>query len=163
PAGDGQITVISPSTEEVVGRVPDGTAADVDRAVAAARVAFEDGPWPRLSVADRAAAIWRVVDELGARAGQAVEVQIGPRGGTRQFTTINMNNIRPVLERMLHDGGSVRHREVRDGTLGKVVVMREPVGVAAGITPWNAPVMVAVSKLFPSLLMGCPMVLKPAP
>ena len=64
---------------------------------------------------------------------------------------------------MIADAEQVPFREVRDGTVGKVVVLREPVGVTAGVTPWNSPVMVAVTKLFPSLLMGCPVVLKPAP
>jgi betaine-aldehyde dehydrogenase len=64
---------------------------------------------------------------------------------------------------MLADAAQLTFREVREGTVGKVIVLREPAGVTAAVTPWNSPVMVAVTKLFPSLLMGCPVVLKPAP
>jgi betaine-aldehyde dehydrogenase len=94
---------------------------------------------------------------------QAVELQIDEMGGPRRFLGPTTAAMGPSLERTILDSESVPLTEVRDGTVGKVVVLREPVGVAAGIVPWNAPVMVAASKIFPSLLMGCPMILKPAP
>jgi aldehyde dehydrogenase (NAD+) len=161
--GGDLLEVISPSTEEVVGRVPVAGPAEIDEAVASARRAFETGPWRRLSLAERAGALRRLVAELQARREQAVELQIDEMGGTRQFIEANVDGIGPFLERMIADAEQVPFREVRDGTVGKVVVLREPVGVTAAITPWNSPVMVAVTKLFPSLLMGCPVVLKPAP
>jgi aldehyde dehydrogenase (NAD+) len=161
--GGDLLEVISPSTEEVVGRVPVAGPAEIDEAVASARKAFETGPWRRLSLAERAGYLRRLVAELQARREQAVELQIDEMGGTRQFIEANVDGIGPFLDRMIADAGHVPFREVRDGTVGKVVVLREPVGVTAAITPWNSPVMVAVTKLFPSLLMGCPVVLKPAP
>ena len=161
--GGDLLEVISPSTEEVVGRVPVAGPAEIDQAVASAVRAFADGPWRRLSLAERAGYLRRLAAELQARREQAVELQIDEMGGTRQFIEANVDGIGPFLERMIADAEQVRFREVRDGTVGKVVVLREPVGVTAAVTPWNSPVMVAVTKLFPSLLMGCPMVLKPAP
>jgi aldehyde dehydrogenase (NAD+) len=161
--GGDLLEVISPSTEEVVGRVPVAGPAEIDEAVASATKAFETGPWRRMSLAERAGYLRRLVTELRARREQAVELQIDEMGGTRQFIEANVDGIGPFLERMIEDAEAVRFREVRDGTVGKVVVLREPVGVTAAVTPWNSPVMVAVTKLFPSLLMGCPVVLKPAP
>jgi betaine-aldehyde dehydrogenase len=64
---------------------------------------------------------------------------------------------------MVADAETIVLREVRDGVVGKVVVLREPVGVVAGVTPWNSPIAVELSKILPSLLMGCPIVVKPAP
>jgi aldehyde dehydrogenase (NAD+) len=157
------IEVISPSTEEVVGRVPVAGQAEIDLAVAAARSVFDSGPWPRMSLAERAGYLREFVAALGARREQAIDLQIDEMGGTRRFIEANFDGIGPFLDRMLDDAAQVRFREVRDGTVGKVVVLREPAGVTAAVTPWNSPVMVAITKLFPSLLMGCPVVLKPAP
>ena len=162
-SGGDLIEVISPSTEEVVGRVPVAGPAEIDLAVATARSAFESGPWPRMSLAERAGYLRELVAALRAHREAAIESQIDEMGGTRQFINSNVDGIPAFLERMLDDAAQVRFREVRDGTVGKVVVMREPAGVTAAVTPWNSPVMVAVTKLFPALLMGCPVVLKPAP
>src|SRR5258706_12277607 len=73
PAGSATLDVISPHTEEVVGRVPDGTPADMDRAVVAARDAFDNGPWPRKAPADRAAAVGRLADLYAGRLGGSAD------------------------------------------------------------------------------------------
>jgi betaine-aldehyde dehydrogenase len=161
---DGDVLeVVSPSTEDVVGRVPVAGTAEIDLAVAAARAAFEAGPWTRMSMAERAGYLRQLLAALDARRAEAIESQIDEMGGARKFIIANFDSIGPFLDRMVADAEQVRFREVRDGTVGKVVVTREPVGVTAAITPWNSPVLVALTKLFPSLLMGCPVVLKPAP
>ena len=161
--GAESIEVVSPSTEEVVGRVPVAVPAEVDVAVAAAREAFDSGPWPRLSVPQRAEFLRCLVAGLLTRREAVLSLQIDEMGATRRFAGENFDLISPFLERMITDAGKIPLREVRDGTVGKVLVLREPVGVTAGITPWNSPVFVELSKLFPSLLMGCPIVIKPAP
>src|SRR5258707_14873866 len=74
PAGSATLDVISPHTEEVVGRVPDGTPADMDRAVAAARDAFDNGPWPRMAPADRAAAVGRLAGLDAGRPAEGAEL-----------------------------------------------------------------------------------------
>jgi len=161
--GTETIEVVSPATEELVGRIPAATMAEVDVAVDAARAAFGTGPWPKLSLQDRAAYLRRLVSALTARREEALRLQTDEMGATRRFMIENFDLIGPSLERMIADAAKFSMREVRDGTVGKVVVLREPIGVNVGVTPWNSPLMVALSKLFPALLMGCPIILKPAP
>ncbi|MDQ1518612.1 MAG: hypothetical protein QOE80_4442, partial [Actinomycetota bacterium] len=161
--GAGWLDVVSPTTEEPFGRVPSATAPDVDRAVSAARRAFEDGPWPRMSFDERAEGLTRFAAAFERRTGEAVDLQIDEMGGVRKFLGPATHGVGPFLRRMIADGAAVPFREVRDGVAGPVVVLREPLGVVAGIVPWNAPVMAALTKILPALLMGCPILLKPAP
>jgi betaine-aldehyde dehydrogenase len=162
-SGPDFLDVVSPSTEQVVGRVPVATSHEVDLAVAGARTAFDSGPWPRLSVPERAEYLRRLIDALDARREQVLRLQTDEMGATHKFTVENYNGIRPMLEAMIRDAGQVVFREVRQGMVGKVLVMREPIGVVAGVTPWNSPVMIELQKIIPSLLMGCPIIVKPAP
>ncbi|WP_375476346.1 aldehyde dehydrogenase family protein [uncultured Jatrophihabitans sp.] len=161
--GTETLEVISPTTEEVVGRVPIATSGEVDAAVAAARSAFDSGPWPRLSLAERAEHLHRLIDALEARREEGLQLQIEEMGATRKFAVENYNSLRPALTTMIEDAAKISYRDVRDGVIGKVVVLREPVGVVAGVTPWNSPIAVVLSKVLPSLLMGCPIIVKPAP
>ena len=133
------LEVHSPSSELMVGRVPAATTGDVDRAVDAARAAFDEGPWPRLSVAERGRFLFRVLDGLQERLSAAIEVQIDEMGGTRGFLTATMNGLMRFLQRAVEDSNSIHEQEVRLGTTGKVVVLREPLGVVAGVIPWNSP------------------------
>jgi betaine-aldehyde dehydrogenase len=164
-SGTEQITVISPVTEEPFGTVPAGTAADVDRAVAAARKAFDSGPWPRLSVAERA-------DKL-AQLARALEKRIDEIA-----TLVSSENGVPLLFSVPAEGqGAVAFtdytasmirdysfREVRAGLTGTAVeVSKVPVGVVAAIVPWNAPLLLALLKVVPALAVGCTVVWKPAP
>jgi betaine-aldehyde dehydrogenase len=163
-SGIGQaIEVVSPVTEQIVGRVPVATTDEVDVAVAAARAAFDTGPWPRLSLDARADKLRQFVAALMARESAAIDVQILEMGATRAFTTMTLKSVPGFLEQMIVDAGRIGWREVRTGPVGKVIVLREPLGVTAAVTPWNAPLMVVLSKVLPSLLMGCPIVVKPAP
>jgi aldehyde dehydrogenase (NAD+) len=161
--GTQTIDVISPSTEQLVGRVPVALPEEIDAAVEAAREAFDVGPWPRLSVSERAQYLRRLVAALQSRRDEVLGLQIDEMGAPHRFVVENFDAIGPFLERMIQDAEKIDMREVRDGTVGKVLVLREPIGVTAGVTPWNSPVMVELSKVFPSLLMGCPIVVKPAP
>jgi betaine-aldehyde dehydrogenase len=163
PLGREVLEVVSPTTEEVVGRVPLATPGDIDRAVEAAHRAFDAGPWSRLSIPERGEYLRRFGEEFSARAAEAVELQIDEMGGIRKFLGPTTSGVVPFINRAIEDAGSIAPIETRDGVAGKVAVLREPVGVVAGIVPWNAPVMAAVTKLIPSLLMGCPILLKPAP
>jgi len=157
------LDVISPTTEEVVGRVPAATPADVEAAVTVARRAFDDGPWPRWSFDERVDGLAQFVACFERRVAGAVDLQIDEMGGVRKFLGPTTAAAGPFFTRLVADGRTVPFREVRDGVVGKVVVLREPLGVVAGIVPWNAPVMAALTKILPSLLMGCPILLKPAP
>src|SRR3984885_3384108 len=85
PEGTGTIGVVSPSTEEVIARVPDGTEADIDKAVAAARAAFDRGPWPRMTPTERGAILTKVAAQITAEMGDLAEMIRGGRGSPISF------------------------------------------------------------------------------
>ncbi|MFD9942497.1 aldehyde dehydrogenase [Nonomuraea sp. NPDC059023] len=164
PAGTGVIDVISPHTEEVVGRVPDGTPADMDRAVAAARAAFDHGPWPRMTFAERAAAIGRLADIYAAKQGEMAALITEEMGSPITFSNLAQTP-QPLgmLQFYAEYGKTFEQEEERPGLFGPTTVRREPVGVVAAIVPWNVPQFVSMTKIAPALLAGCTIVLKPAP
>jgi betaine-aldehyde dehydrogenase len=163
PATSARLPVVSPATQEVVGSVPLASTLDVDRAVASARLAFDTGPWPHLPVEERAAALRRVVAAFEPLQARAIELGIDEMGGTRKFLAGAVSSVQSTLERFIADVDLVAFREVRRGMAGDVLITREPIGVTAGISPWNGVLLAALNKIFPSLLMGCPMVVKLAP
>ncbi|MEU8193893.1 aldehyde dehydrogenase [Microbispora amethystogenes] len=164
PAGTGTIEVISPHSEEVVGRVPDGTTADMDRAVAAARDAFDNGPWPRTTMAERAAAVGRLAEIYEARQAEMAELITLEMGAPITFSRLAQTP-QPLgmLKYFAGLGAAFPVEEERPGLFGPVTVRREPVGVVAAVVPWNVPQFVTMSKLAPALVAGCTVVLKPAP
>ncbi len=164
PAGSATIDVISPHTEEVVGRVPAGTAADMDRAVAAARYAFDDGPWPRLDPQDRAAAVARLADLYAARLGDFAEVITEEMGSPITFSQLAQAPQPHMMLSYFADlGKTFTWEDERPGLFGPVIVRREPVGVVAAIVPWNVPQFTIMTKLPAALIAGCTVVVKPAP
>src|SRR5690606_38178646 len=156
--------VISPHTEEVVGRVPDGTAADVDRAVAAAREAFDHGPWPRMTFAERAAVIGRLAEIYAERQGEMAALITEEMGSPITFSNLaQAPQPLGMLQYYAQLGATFEQEEERPGVFGPVTVRREPVGVVAAVVPWNVPQFVTMTKVAPALLAGCAIVLKPAP
>jgi len=164
PVGRDRFGVVSPSTEEVVGEVPLATTADIDRAVGAARSAFDDGPWPRMTPGDRADVLARAatilrkreaeiagvtVDEMGCAISQAPRAQTGMVAALFDYYAELIRTF--PFERQVVAGD-------RAG-----LVTNEPVGVVAAIIPWNAPVTLASWKTAPSLAAGCTVVIKPPP
>ncbi|NUW45362.1 aldehyde dehydrogenase [Nonomuraea rhodomycinica] len=164
PAGTGTIDVISPHTEEVVGRVPDGTAADMDRAVAAAREAFDRGPWPRMTFAERAEVLARLAEIYASRQNEMAELITEEMGCPITFSHLaQVPQPLGTLQFYAELGRTFAQEEQRPGMFGPTTVRREPVGVVAAIVPWNVPQFVAMTKIAPALLAGCTLVLKPAP
>jgi betaine-aldehyde dehydrogenase len=165
PEGGGVIEVISPSTEEVIGTAPDGTPADMDKAVAAARRAFDEGPWPHLSPVERAEVLGRLSQALQAQAQDLADTISGENGSPKQWSIMGqVFSATMVLDTYVRLATEYEWVDTRDGILGnKVRVRRAPVGVVAGITPWNVPLFIAALKLGPAMLTGCPIILKPAP
>jgi aldehyde dehydrogenase (NAD+) len=164
PAGADVIEVISPHSEEVIARVPAGTPADMDRAVAAAREAFDHGPWPRMDPMDRAAAIRRLAEVFGRRKAELSELITAEMGAPISFSQVGQTGQTYALWSYFAElGRTVEWEEERQGLLGPIVVRREPAGVVAAIVPWNVPQGVIAVKLGPALLAGCTVVLKPAP
>ncbi len=164
PATDAMIEVISPHTEAVIARVAEAREADVDRAVAAARTAFDSGPWPRLSAVERGEAMSRLVAALQARSeimATTITAEMGSPCLFSQLGQVMASNM--VLDYYANLARTYAFEDVRQGMLGPVLVRREPVGVVAAIVPWNVPQFVIMLKLGPALAAGCTVVLKPAP
>ncbi len=154
--------VLDPVSNKPYATASAGGAADVDRAVAAARRAFTDGPWPALPDRARARILFAVADAIEAREGRLAELRVvrhrpahhpGPRPGAAGGGEL------PLLRRP-HRGPRRGRLPVGGDQLNYVV--RKPVGVAGLITPWNTPFMLESWKLAPALASGCTLVLKPA-
>jgi aldehyde dehydrogenase (NAD+) len=164
PAGTGHIDVVSASTEEVIGRVPDGTAGDIDAAVGAARAAFDSGPWPRLDPSERAKVLAALSENIKARFMEFAQLITGENGTTIQFSMMGQAlGAAMVVDYYVNLADSVVFEEERTGLTGTSLVRRAPVGVVGVIVPWNAPLILALNKVAPALLMGCTCVIKPAP
>jgi aldehyde dehydrogenase (NAD+) len=164
PATPATVDVIGAATEEVLGRVPDGAPADMDRAVAAARHAFDSGPWPRMTPGERADVMARLSAAIQARYQEIAETISQENGSPISFSI--MGQVFASTMVLDYYAGLAREfpfEEPRQGVLGPILVRREPVGVVAGIVPWNVPLFVTMLKLAPALASGCTLVLKPAP
>jgi len=162
---EASIDVIGAATEEILGRVPDASPADMDEAVAAARHAFDTGPFPRLRPAERGAAIARLSKALQSR-GQALAELISQENGCPAQQSMGTQVVAATMVLDLYARLASSHTWIdeRPGAFGgRVQVRREPVGVCAAIVPWNVPVFVAAMKLGPALAAGCTLVLKASP
>ena len=164
PSSTGQtIGLVNPATEQPFGRAAAASAGDVDAAVQAARTAFDTGPWPRLSLQERAAALLRFADALEADLEPLAELVMRETGlpwregigGTRSMTTM-----------LRYYAGLADHIELverRQGITGVTAsIEKVPLGVVASIVPWNGPISMASVSLPAALLAGCTMVLKPS-
>jgi aldehyde dehydrogenase (NAD+) len=166
PETDDRIDVVSPVTEEVLASVPAASTGDVDRAVAGARQAFDEGPWPRMSPAERAGYLLRVAEELRKRVpamARAFTAEVGaPTAVAEAFHASAVDIWTDAAT--LHERISFEERRTWHTELGaaEALIVREPVGVVGAIIPWNGPVTVAALKLGPALAAGCTVVLKPA-
>lgn len=157
PRGSGHIDVLSSATEQVMGRVPLGTPEDVDGAVRAAREAFDT--WSRVSVEERAQWLEKLSAALKTRVPQLTDAIVHEVGTAAGFAKKVQAEF-PVM--ML----AMNARFIRNATLeeefGHSLVVKEPVGVVACITPWNYPLHQVVCKIAPALAAGCTVVVKPA-
>jgi betaine-aldehyde dehydrogenase len=165
PAGTGVIDVISPHSEEPIGRVPEATEADVDAAVAAARQAFDHGEWPRMTPEERCTVVRRFMDLYASRLGEMAQVITDEMGSPLAWSELAQSpSAWMMLNSFLTIAESYPWEETRTGMLGQqVIVRREPVGVVGTIAPWNVPQFTVMSKLAPALIAGCTIVIKPAP
>lgn len=164
PAGAAAIEVISPSTEQVVARAPAATASDVNRAVAAARAAFDDGEWPQLTPAQRAEYLTALAAAYQPRVAEMATLITEEMGSPILFSQAGQAFAAVMLiNAYVELAGCHPWEETRSGLLGDTIVRREPVGVVAAIVPWNIPQLALLAKMVPALLAGCTVVLKPAP
>jgi betaine-aldehyde dehydrogenase len=162
PEASATLDVIDPSTADVIARVPDAGAADVARAVRTARAAFDAGPWKDTTAQDRGRVLFKLADIVRRRAGELAELE------TR-------NTGKPIVEAEFDIGDVATCFEYYGGLATKIhgdvipipdnamsLALREPIGVAGQIIPWNYPLLMASWKLAPAICAGCTTVLKPA-
>ncbi|MEI5524359.1 aldehyde dehydrogenase [Streptomyces brasiliscabiei] len=164
PLGTDVIEVVSPHSEEVIGRVPHASREDVDRAVAAARRAFDHGPWPRMTLDERIEVVARIKDAFALRYEEFARI-ISSENGTPVTSSVMVQALASMMvwDAAITTARGFTYEERRDGVLGKILVRREPVGVVAAVVPWNVPQFTAAAKLAPALLAGCPAILKVSP
>ena len=161
------IPVIDPSTGREIARIVDASDAEFDRAVAAARTAFDDGRWTGLPPIVREGMITRLADLLEANPDEFAELEAIDNGKPKAASAgydVPSADRHAALHGRLGDQVGGEHIEPSAVPVGAVhaYVRREPVGVAAQIVPWNFPLMMAVLKIAPALAAGCTVVLKPA-
>ena len=164
PATDQVLEVFSPATEERVGSCPVASPADIDDAVAVARRAFDEGPWPQTTPAERGeilAKAAKLIEERGETLNALISSEMG-----QPPAMVGMMQQTPSLATLNFYAGLANEFEweqTRTGVFGQTKVLREPVGVVAAVLAWNVPLFLAVNKLSPALLAGCTVLLKPAP
>src|SRR5215470_7533213 len=154
--------VFDPSTEEVIAHVASSSAADVDKAVKAARAAFDSGAWPAATAQDRGRTLFKLADKIRQNLPMLAELECRNTG-------------KPIVEAEYDIGDVATCFEYYGGLATKVVgyvnpvpdnamslSLKEPVGVAGQIIPWNYPLLMGAWKLAPALAAGCTCVLKPA-
>jgi acyl-CoA reductase-like NAD-dependent aldehyde dehydrogenase len=157
PASSETIDVINPSTEQVIAAVPAGTAADVDRAVAAAKAAFET--WGFTTKADRGKYVQAIAEGLAARSEEIAQVISDEMGMPRMWAN--------MIQAGLPIGNIAGYQQILEDfdfeeQVGNSLVVREPIGVVGAITPWNYPLHQIIAKVAPALAAGCTVVLKPS-
>lgn len=162
-ADGGMLEVVNPATEEMVARVAGAGPADVDRAVSAARTAFDHGPWPRLSPAERAAKLRLVANALRARQADLAHAITLEMGATLKVSTASCAGPPMLFDYYADMIERLPEIEPRARPGGEAYSVMEPVGVVAAVVPWNAPLNLSVLKVAPALAAGCSVVLKAAP
>lgn len=165
PSSDSVFEVIAPATEELYLRVAEAQEADMNRAVAAARSAFDSGPWPRMSHAERATflrAIARGLDERAEDVAQTWPNEMGILHSVAKSFAGSMGGIYDYYAGLADTFAFEEpHTPSAGGEFGLLV--REPVGVVAAIIPWNAPINLIANKLAPALIAGCTVIIKASP
>jgi betaine-aldehyde dehydrogenase len=154
--------VYDPSTEQVIAEVPDGNAKDVDRAVVAAKDAFENGPWSASTAQERGRVLFKLADVVRQNLSALAELEARNSGKPIVEAEFDINDVATCFE---YYGGlatkvSGQVNPVPDNALS--FSLKEPVGVAGQIIPWNYPLLMAAWKLAPAIAAGCTCVLKPA-
>jgi betaine-aldehyde dehydrogenase len=154
--------VYDPSTEDVIAEVPDADAKDVDRAVRAARAAFDSGPWPQTTAQERGRILFRLAERVRKEAAMLAELESRNCGKPIVEAEFDVTDTATCFE---YYGGLATKvlghvNPVPDNALS--LTLKEPVGVAGQIIPWNYPLLMAAWKLAPAIAAGCTCVLKPA-
>ena len=166
PVRGGTLPVVDPATGHVIHHAPAGTAEDIAAAVAAARRAFDDGPWPRLAGSERGRVLRAIAGGIRAQADDLSRLEVRDNGKPLPEAEWDIGDAAGCFE--FYAGLA----EELDDTASETIplpdarfsarVVREPLGVAGAIIPWNYPLLMAAWKVAPALAAGCTMVLKPS-
>jgi aldehyde dehydrogenase (NAD+) len=165
PAAKGRLfSIVSPNSEEVVAQVAEGTEEDMDRAVGAARAAFERGDWRRTSPAERGRKLALLAERLAARRAELQDAWTEQIGGLPGMAVGVVGSGLRHLSEIAELGNSFAWIEqVTPETCGAPIIVREPVGVVAAIAPWNSPFMIMITKVAYTLVAGGSVIMKPSP
>ena len=158
----------NPATGEVICKVAEGDREDVNRAVQAARTAFDSGPWSKISASERGRMIWKLADLLEQHLEEFAQLESLDNG--KPLTVARVADVPLAVDLFRYMAGWATKIEGNTipisagGSKGKYLAytLREPIGVAGQIIPWNFPLLMAAWKLGPALAAGCTVVLKPA-
>ena len=166
PATNETFSVINPATEELIAEIPAGNSVDIDCAVKAARTAFDQGPWPRLSGSERAVYLRNIAAIITRRLDELAKLEVLDNGKPYPEAKWDIEDTAATFEFY------ASLAEQLDNTSEQVIdlpepgfsskAIKEPIGVAAAIIPWNFPMLMAAWKVAPALAAGCSIILKPS-
>src|ERR1044072_7493732 len=172
PAARGTYDIVNPATEEIAGQAPQCSTEQVEEAARAARAAFDEGPWPRMSGAERGAALAKAADAFKKEMPALVDLVIDETGAVKPVAEAQqVGQVAARLSRYAAYAGAPVHEALppieTPTSAGKIlssgIVVREAVGVVACITPFNFPMTNCAGKIGPALACGNTVVVKPAP
>ena len=155
------IDVLNPSTEEVIARQPEGSLEDVNKALDAARRAQKD--WGRLPAIERAAYLLKIAEGLKSRKDEFVDIIIREQGKTRAWAEIEVGATISYFEYMASFARHIEGEVIPSDRVNETIILtKKPIGVVAGILPWNFPFFLIARKAGAALIAGCTIVLKPS-
>lgn len=163
PRSNERLEIVSPLTERVQFTLPGGTPQDMDDAVQAAKEAFENGPWPRMTPAERAKYLLAMGAEVEKRLALLRRVWTAQVGVVNGFASMIIPMVPGYFSYYASLADTFPFEEERPTFQGRALVVQEPVGVCALVLPWNAPLVLLTSKVVPALMAGCTLVAKPSP
>ena len=169
PAGGETFAVYNPATGEKIAQCAAGNAEDIDRAVKAARAAFDTGPWTKMTASERGRLMWKLADLMEAHGDELAELETLDNG--KPLAVAKVADVALAVDMFRYMAGWTTKIEgvtipisvpYAPGARFHAYTAREPVGVVGQIIPWNFPLLMAAWKLGPALACGCTVVLKPA-
>ncbi len=166
PARGGTLDVIDPATEQVIHKAPAGTADDIDRAVKAARRAFDHGPWPKMPGSERAKILRAIANIITGKREFLARLEVADNGKPLPEALWDIDDVAGCFNFYAGLAEDLEANPEETIPLGEPrfssSVVREPLGVVGAITPWNYPLLMVSWKVAPALAAGCTIVLKPS-
>jgi len=166
PSSAARLRLVNPADEEIFFEVAESQPGDVEAAVAAARNAFDHGPWPRMAVTERAVLLRKMAEALDLRASSLENAwvrQIGVPVSMARGSSAGASAILNYYAALIEQQGIEEVRPSQGMQSQYAVIVKEPVGVVAAIAPWNGPLMTMMMKIAPALAAGCAVIMKPSP